>query len=342
VCDEFGNGDGGDIGSDVGSDFSADSDAEYSGDLSGDEGVDLCADSADGGDDYVDGDDGSDFSDGLSSDEGVDLCADDDALDESVDDGEKFADEVVDDTGEDDAETPTDDVSEEAADNPTDDVNEETSDESRSLLSDGTAVALNDNANAEVFGEFQPYLPVSPKYSEQYAALADQYGAEENPQVKEQIRALGELLALENTLDLSDGDPNTTQLGGKYGDIKGLLEGYDAHHIPPKSVSDNNINDLPAICMTGVDHAQTSSYGGRMNSKPGQPMFIDSPIDTRPYKDRLIEQINNGNYADAFRNELYEIKHLFGDKYDGAIRQAIDANRNYLTEFGNPRVHGKK
>ena len=63
--------------------------------------------------------------------------------------------------------------------------------------------------------------------------------------------------------------------------------------------------------------------------------------DTRPYKDRLIEQINNGNYADAFRNEVYEIKYLFGNKYDGAIKQAIEANRNYILEFGNPKVKRK-
>jgi hypothetical protein len=188
--------------------------------------------------------------------------------------------------------------------------------------------------------EFTSYLSVTPEHEERYTALVEQYGAETDPNTREQIRAIGELLSLESTLDLSDGDPDIPQLGGRYGDIKGKLEGYEAHHVPPKSVSDNNPNDLPAICLSAVDHAQTSSYRGRMRARYEQTLFIDSQVDSRPYRERLIKQINDGNYADAFRNEIYEIKHLFGNKYDGAIRQAIEATRNYLQNFGNPRVGG--
>jgi len=169
----------------------------------------------------------------------------------------------------------------------------------------------------------------------EYEALREQYANSTDPQMKEQIRVLGELITLRNTLDLTDGDPLIPQLGGKYGEIKGKISGYHAHHIPPKSVSDHNINHLPAICMTEADHRMTASYGNRM----GALFSPDKLNDNATYKERLIRQINEGNYADAFRNEVYEIKMKFGDKYDGAIKQAIDANANYLKEYGNPKVN---
>ncbi|MCL2054435.1 MAG: hypothetical protein FWG90_08415 [Oscillospiraceae bacterium] len=168
-------------------------------------------------------------------------------------------------------------------------------------------------------------------YSE-YEALRVQYANTADPQIKEQIRALGELVNLKNDLDLTNGDPNTKQLGGRYGDVKGKIAGYHAHHIPPKSVSDHNMNTLPAICMTSEDHRMTASYGNRMKAV----FSPEDKNDNTTYKEKLIKQINDGNYADAFRNEVYEIKMKFGDKYDGAIKQAIEANADYLKEFGNP------
>jgi hypothetical protein len=196
-----------------------------------------------------------------------------------------------------------------------------------------------DSYNSSYVSELSPYIPIDSEYTEQQSYLADQYSNETDLNKKETIRALSELTTLESSLNLSDGDPNIPQMGGRYGDIKGSLKGYEAHHIPPKSVSDVNMNDLPAIYLTKEDHALTASYRGKMSSKPTKsPFQLEPPKDTRTYRDRLISQINNGNYADAFRNEVYEIKHLFGDKYDGAIKQVIEANRNYLKNFGNPRV----
>ena len=185
-----------------------------------------------------------------------------------------------------------------------------------------------------------PYMPVTSEYSNEYMQLVEQYSNETDDAKREQIRALGELNALEYTLGLGDGDPNTHQMGGLYGDIRGKLRGYHAHHIPPKSVSDIHEDCLPAIFLTAEDHALTASYGGRMRSRPVQsPFEFNAPSDTRTYGERLIAQINEGNYADAFRNEVYEIRHLFGERYDGAIRQAIEANRHYIQTFGNPRVN---
>jgi hypothetical protein len=173
------------------------------------------------------------------------------------------------------------------------------------------------------------------KDNPEYEALREQYANSADPLEKEQIRALGELLVLKQTLDLTDGDPSTKQLGGLYGNVKGKLPGYHAHHIPPKSVSDHNINHLPAICMIDTDHRMTSSYGNRM----GALFSPEKSSDSTTYKERLIRQINEGNYADAFKNEVYEIKMKFGDKYDGAIKQAIDANASYLMKYGNPKVN---
>jgi len=145
-------------------------------------------------------------------------------------------------------------------------------------------------------------------------------------------RTVHELQTLRSMLDLTEGDPDVHQMGGRYGDlVKNKLEGYQAHHIPPKSVSSENPNDLPAIYITNEDHAATDSYKGRMRKTPEDTIFnIDDKKDTDSYKDRLTAQINDGNYAEAFRNEVYEIKDKFGDKYDGAIKQAIDSQIDRL------------
>ena len=212
------------------------------------------------------------------------------------------------------------------------------------MLEDETTNNSQDN-------NFLSYLPINAERTEQYTRLTEQYGMETDLNIKEKIRAISELFVLENDLNLTDGDPNIPQLGGLYGDItkgdKTKLKGYHAHHIPPKSVSDNigenkKGDALPAIYLTDEDHKLTASYGGRMRAKLQQSnLELNNKNNLRSYKERLIEQINNGNYADAFRNEVYEIKYLFGDKYDGAIKKAIEANRNYLQEFGNPKVNSE-
>ena len=195
--------------------------------------------------------------------------------------------------------------------------------------------------------ELLPYAPVASEFENQQMLLREQYDNETDSHKKEQIRAISELLSLESSLNLSNGDPDTPQIGGLHGDNhKRKPPGWHSHHIPPKSVSNNNINVLPAVCLTDADHRLTASYGGRMSSKSDSSLYTDlgltPPDNSLPYKDELIMQINNGNYSDAFRNEVFELKKLFGDKYDGAIKQAIVANRKYLQEYGNPKVKGNK
>ena len=151
-------------------------------------------------------------------------------------------------------------------------------------------------------------------------------------EANDNARTIHELQTLRGTLDLTDGDSNVHQKGGRYGDlIKHKPDGYEAHHIPPKSVNNENPNDMPAIYLTEEDHAATDSYKGRMKSKSNETILnIDDEKNTDSYKNRLTSQISEGNYAEAFRNEIYEIKDKFGSKYDGAIKQVIDSNIDRL------------
>jgi hypothetical protein len=174
------------------------------------------------------------------------------------------------------------------------------------------------------------------EYTQEYERLSEQYANADSPQQAEKIRAISELNALEYTLDLSDGDPNTAQLGGRHGDVKGEIKGNESHHLVPKSAVGDKMDHLTAVSLTKADHANTPSYGGRMGAKSGEGMFADSPVDSRTLKEKISDQIDSGNYPDAFRNGVYEVKNLSGDKMDGALKQAISAERSYLEQYGVP------
>lgn len=210
------------------------------------------------------------------------------------------------------------------------------------LLEEQEQQTVISDLDAKAQATFEETMDATPG-SDEYHQKLKEYNAlrQDREEAYQVARALRELNALEDTIDLTEGDPAYAQLGGRYGDIKGELEGYEAHHIPPQSVdqSDEVVtpDDLPAICITKADHTQTSSYAGRMRRKElPSPYSVGDTPSPLTYKQRLIAQINDGYYTDTFRNEVYEIKQKFGDRYDGAIRQAIQANRNYIKQYGNP------
>lgn len=72
-------------------------------------------------------------------------------------------------------------------------------------------------------------------------------------------------------------------------------------------------DDGPAIQMDPADHRRTASYGGRKGS-PQQA-----------YRDKQAELIKQGKFDDAFMMDVDDIQSKFGNKYDDAILEAIDA-----------------
>jgi RHS repeat-associated protein len=102
--------------------------------------------------------------------------------------------------------------------------------------------------------------------------------------------------------------------GGRHGDVKNpTSDGLDSHHMPAKQVSPLDIDDGPAIQMDPADHRRTASYGGRAGS-PQQA-----------YRDAQRALIDEGRFDDAFLMDVEDIRGKFGNKYDGAILEAIDA-----------------
>jgi hypothetical protein len=143
---------------------------------------------------------------------------------------------------------------------------------------------------ASISNESTPYLPMGAEYAKEYERLVKEYANASTPQEAEKIRALVELNALEYSLGLSDGDPNTAQLGGRHGDVKGEIKGNESHHLVPKSAVRDKTDNLTAVSLPKADHANTPSYGGRMGAKSGEGIFIDSPADNRTYACYFINE----------------------------------------------------
>lgn len=154
-------------------------------------------------------------------------------------------------------------------------------------------------------------------------------------------RTLFELDVLENSLALTDGDPAVIQAGGYDKDVKKSVKdtGYESHHIPPQSVFAEKRQNLPTVALTKEDHALTSSFRWRM-LKRYKPYFPDGNTTYSNHKRDIQEHTAQGLLAEMIRNELYEIRKTFGNKYDGAIRQYLAAMRGYIRENGVPEVTG--
>lgn len=154
-------------------------------------------------------------------------------------------------------------------------------------------------------------------------------------------RTLFELDVLENSLELTAGDPSVIQAGGSDKDVKKRMKdtGYESHHIPPQSVFAETRRNLPTVALTKEDHALTSSFRWRMQ-KQYKPYFPGENAGIPKHKQDLQAHVEQGLLAEMIRNELYEMRETFGNKYDGAIRQYLAAMRDYIQENGVPEVAG--
>lgn len=152
----------------------------------------------------------------------------------------------------------------------------------------------------------------------------------------DRYRALYELNTLKDDLNLTEGDSNISQLGGLHKNVQGKLEGFESHHIPAQSVQDVNARNLPSIALTKEDHSLTNSYRWKSNQK--HDSFIPDILNNNgTYKEEAEKMIDNGNYTDLIRDEIYNIRDACGNKYDGAIKQYLNEVANMIATKGIPK-----
>lgn len=152
-------------------------------------------------------------------------------------------------------------------------------------------------------------------------------------------RTLFELATFRDTLELGDGDPNFPQVGGLYGEVA-TVSGFERHHIPSNAVQDDHINHLPVILISKEDHALTDSYRGKQRHV--LESFLPSTNEKKIYREEVASDIDQGNYFEVVRNEIYNIIDRCGHRYDGAIKQYFAALEAYLKKNGVPRAVHKK
>ena len=157
-----------------------------------------------------------------------------------------------------------------------------------------------------------------------------------NQDMADRYRALHDIVSISKDLELTDGDPKTTQLGGLHKDVQGQIDGFESHHIPAQSVQDVNPRDLPTIALSKEDHAQTDSYRWKSN-REYEPFLPDGLDDHPTYKQEAEEMIDSGKYTDLVRDELYNIRDATGHKYDGAIKQYLNELSNMIAKDGIPK-----
>lgn len=146
-------------------------------------------------------------------------------------------------------------------------------------------------------------------------------------------RTLFELAAFRDSLELGDGDPNFPQVGGIYGEVA-TVQGFERHHIPSVAVQDDSRNNLPVVLISKEDHALTDSY--RWKQKSVYKPFLPSAIESKSHREEAASAIDQGNYFEVVRNEIYNIIDRCGHRYDGAIKQYFAALEAYLRKNGVP------
>ena len=105
--------------------------------------------------------------------------------------------------------------------------------------------------------------------------------------------------------------PKGKYRGGLYGSTKGPVgDGLESHHMPAKSVNGLHPDKGPSIQMDPADHALTASHG----TQPGSDIY-------HLRQQRLIKQ---GKFGEALHMDIDNVRKLFGNKYDEAIREMID------------------
>ena len=155
-------------------------------------------------------------------------------------------------------------------------------------------------------------------------------------------RMLFEISVLRNDLELTDGNPALPQLGGTHREVRNQLRelglaGFQAHHIPSAAAQGANYRQdceywesLPTIAISNADHLDTDSYGGRQR-REYQSFLPDVPRSSS-YCSEVTDEIENGNYVDVVRMELYNIRDHFGHDYDGGISRYLDALEAFLQD----------
>lgn len=153
-------------------------------------------------------------------------------------------------------------------------------------------------------------------------------------------RMLFELSVIRSDLELTEGNPALPQLGGSHREVRQQLQdlglqGFQAHHIPSAAAQSAFPNQnreywesLPTIAISNTDHLETDSYGGRQ-SRAYQSFLPDVPR-SASYRNEITAEIENGNYIEVVRNELYNIRDRFGHDYDGGISRYLDFLESFL------------
>lgn len=157
----------------------------------------------------------------------------------------------------------------------------------------------------------------------------------------EKYRALYEINSIKDDLQLSDGDTNIKQLGGYYKDVKAKAKGYQSHHIPAKSIQSGNEKNMPTIALLEEDHKLTDSYGGKQKTHLADSFLSDKTVADPRYKKVTEDLIDSGNYTDLVRSELYNVRDVCGQKYDGAIKQYLNTLAEMIAQNGVPTPKGK-
>jgi RHS repeat-associated protein len=109
------------------------------------------------------------------------------------------------------------------------------------------------------------------------------------------------------------------QLGGGYGAVRAAATreglGGQVHHMPSSAATQRGGPppgvthwNGPSIWMASEDHALTASNGQR---GPASIM----------YREDQVTLIKSGQYLDALKMDVDNVRGMFGDKYDGAIQQ---------------------
>lgn len=125
--------------------------------------------------------------------------------------------------------------------------------------------------------------------------------------------------------ELSGGQYAAPRDGGLYRLLK--TDGKQRHHMPAAAIlkelgyDGKTVKCVPSIRMDPEDHANTASFGNanalKSDGKGGR-------IRVQDHRDALKEAVEEGRFRDAMELDIYNIKALFGGKYDAAIEQMLE------------------
>lgn len=175
-------------------------------------------------------------------------------------------------------------------------------------------------------------VPLSQSGAAQAYRIATQTG---DVETQSRCREIFEIETLRADLELGCGDPGIDQIGGYYADVVKMEQsGYEAHHIPAKSVQNAGKDVLPAVAMLRDDHKKTSSHAGKSRRRyksifPGQTEYPT-------YKQECADMLAQGRYSELVKDEILDIRSQLGHKYDDGINQMLDAMVDNIARNGIP------